>query len=181
MHVLVEKPFVTELDEARELVELAEQRRLLLGVVQNWRTRSAGQALKRAVEQDRIGSVSHVVFRYLRDREAPHLPDYLFDEPDPILWAMGVHHLDLFRYALGEEIVRVEGRAARPLVEPLPCALDQRPVDGDERRRRDLVRRVVLVAQRPHPAGVASGRGRAGHDLQRQRLFRAAAMAVAPG
>ena len=113
-HVLVEKPFVTDVDEARQLVKLSEERRLLLGVVQNWRTRSAGQALKRALEQDRIGSVSHVVFRYLRDREAPHLPDYLFDEPDPILWAMGVHHLDLFRYALDDEIVRVEGRAARP-------------------------------------------------------------------
>jgi predicted dehydrogenase len=114
MHVLVEKPFVTDLDEARELVELAESRDRLLGVVQNWRTRSAGQALKRAVEEQRVGAVSHIAFRYLRDREQPHLPDYLFEEPDPILWAMGVHHLDLFRYILGDEIVRVEGRAARP-------------------------------------------------------------------
>jgi predicted dehydrogenase len=112
--VLVEKPFVTDLVEARDLVELAESRELPLGVVQNWRTRSAGQVLKRAVAQDTIGDVSHVLFRYLRDREQPHLPEYLFDEPDPILWAMGVHHLDLFRYVLGQEIVRVEGRAARP-------------------------------------------------------------------
>lgn len=114
VHVLVEKPFVTELSEARTLVELAEQRQLLLGVVQNWRTRSAGQALRQALVENTIGAVSHIVFRYLRDREQPHLPDYLFDEPDPILWAMGVHHLDLFRYALGEEIVHVEGHAARP-------------------------------------------------------------------
>jgi predicted dehydrogenase len=112
--VLVEKPFVTDLDEARALVDLAEERDLRLGVVQNWRTRSTGRALKRAVEENRIGVVSHIVFRYLRDRERPYLPDYLFDEPDPILWAMGVHHLDLFRYVLGEEIVHVEGRAARP-------------------------------------------------------------------
>lgn len=114
VHVLVEKPFVTDVAEARELVELADSAGRLLGVVQNWRTRSAGQALKRALEDQRVGSVSHIVFRYLRDREQPHLPEYLFDEPDPILWAMGVHHLDLFRYVLGEDIVRVEGRAARP-------------------------------------------------------------------
>ena len=113
-HVLVEKPFVTELEEARALVELAESRDLALGVVQNWRTRSAGQALKRAVDEGRVGAVSHIVFRYLRDREHSYLPEYLFDEPDAILWAMGVHHLDLFRYVLGQEIVRVEGRAARP-------------------------------------------------------------------
>jgi predicted dehydrogenase len=115
VHVLVEKPFVTKLDEARELAQLAEAHGLMLGVVQNWRTRSAGQALKRALQDGRIGTVSHVVFRYLRDRELPHLPEYLFDEPDPILWAMGVHHLDLFRYMLDDDIVRVEGRAARPV------------------------------------------------------------------
>jgi predicted dehydrogenase len=114
LHVLVEKPFVTDLHEARELAELAEARGRQLGVVQNWRTRSAGQALKRALDEQRIGAVSHIAFRYLRDREQPHLPDYLFDEPDPILWAMGIHHLDLFRYVLGEDVVRVEGRAARP-------------------------------------------------------------------
>jgi predicted dehydrogenase len=114
VHVLVEKPFVTDPEEARELVELAESRGVLLGVVQNWRTRSAGQALKRALDERRVGSVAHILFRYLRDREQPHLPDYLYDEPEPILWAMGVHHFDLFRYVLGEDIVRVEGRAARP-------------------------------------------------------------------
>jgi predicted dehydrogenase len=114
-HVLVEKPFVTSVDEARELAELGESRERVLAVVQNWRTRSAGRALKEAVDAGRIGDVGHVVFRYLRDREKPHLPDYLFDEPDPVLWAMGIHHLDLFRYVLaGQEIVSVEGRAARP-------------------------------------------------------------------
>src|SRR4051794_21784214 len=113
-HVLVEKPFVTDLDEAHELVELADARSRVLAVVQNWRTRSAGRALKEAVDAGRVGEVSHVVFRYLRDREKPHLPDYLFDEPDPVLWAMGIHHLDLFRYVLGQEIAHVEGRAVRP-------------------------------------------------------------------
>jgi predicted dehydrogenase len=112
--VLVEKPFVTDLEEAKALADLAASRNLALGVVQNWRTRSSGQALKEALDAGRVGRISHVVFRYLRDREQPHLPDYLFEEPDPILWAMGVHHLDLFRYVLGEEIVHVEGRAARP-------------------------------------------------------------------
>ena len=113
-HVLVEKPFVTDLAEARELTELAEARGLQLGVVQNWRTKSSGAALREAVASGVIGDVSHIVFRYLRDREKPHLPDYLFDEPDPVLWAMGIHHFDLFRFILGQEIVSVQGHAARP-------------------------------------------------------------------
>lgn len=113
-HVLVEKPFVTDLDEARELIAMAQERGLSIGVVQSWRTRSAGAALKRALDEGLIGDVSHIAFRYLRDREKPHLPDYLFEEPDPIIWAVGVHHFDLFRYVLGQEIVAVRGHAAQP-------------------------------------------------------------------
>jgi predicted dehydrogenase len=55
-----------------------------------------------------------VFFRYLRDREHPHLSSYLFEEDDPLLFAMAIHHLDLFRHVLGQEIVRVEGHAFRP-------------------------------------------------------------------
>lgn len=113
-HVLVEKPFTTDLEDAVRVTELAEQRGLVLAVVQNWRTKSVGQALRHAISDGLIGTVSHVFFRYLRDRELPHLPEYLFDEPDPMLYALTVHHVDLFRYVLGQEIVAVEGRDFRP-------------------------------------------------------------------
>lgn len=113
-HVLVEKPFTTDLDDAVRVTELAEGRGLVAGVVQNWRTKSAGQALKRALDGGAIGTISHVFFRYLRDRELPHLPEYLYDEPDPMLYALTVHHVDLFRYVLGQEIVSVEGRDFHP-------------------------------------------------------------------
>ncbi len=113
-HVLVEKPFTLELSDAIRLTRLAERKRLALGVVQNWRSKSVGQALRRAISEGVIGHVSHVFFRYLRDRELPHLPKYLFEEPDPLLYAMAIHHFDLFRYILCHEIVRVEGRAFRP-------------------------------------------------------------------
>lgn len=113
-HVLVEKPFTAELSDAIRLARLAELKDLLLGVVQNWRTKSVGQALRRAIGEEMIGQISHIFFRYLRDREHPHLPEYLFEESDPLLFAMAIHHFDLFRYILGQEIVHVEGRAFRP-------------------------------------------------------------------
>jgi predicted dehydrogenase len=113
-HVLVEKPLAVTAREASRLAEHAEAAGLKLGVVQNWRTKSVGQALRRAVADDLVGDVSHVFFRYLRDRELPHLPDYLFEEEDPILYAMSIHHFDLFRYALGQDVVRVQGHATTP-------------------------------------------------------------------
>jgi predicted dehydrogenase len=113
-HVLVEKPLATSLADACRLVQVAEERGLRLGVVQNWRTKTVGRRLKEAITTGAVGLVSHIFFRYLRDRELPHLPDYLFDEEDPLLYAMAIHHFDLFRFALGQEIAAVEVRGARP-------------------------------------------------------------------
>ncbi|HXD58963.1 MAG TPA: Gfo/Idh/MocA family oxidoreductase, partial [Thermoleophilaceae bacterium] len=113
-HVLVEKPLAVSTADGARLVEQAEAKHLRLGVVQNWRTKSVGQALHQAIRDGAIGEVSHVFFRYLRDRELPHLPDYLFEEEDPILYAMSIHHFDLFRYALGQDFVSVQGHATTP-------------------------------------------------------------------
>src|SRR3954447_9798686 len=95
-HVLVEKPFTDDLASAVRLTEQAKQQGRVLAVVQNWRTKSVGAALKRAIDEGAIGTPGQVFFRYLRDREAPHLPDYLFEEADPVLWGMSIHHFDLF-------------------------------------------------------------------------------------
>src|SRR5437763_1076454 len=66
-HVLVEKPFTTSLEESVRLTEEAERRERVLGVVQNWRTKSVGAALRGAVQDGLIGRVSHIFFRYIRD------------------------------------------------------------------------------------------------------------------
>ena len=113
-HVLVEKPFTTDFADAVRLTELAAARGLLVAVVQNWRTKSAGAALRSAVAEGAIGELGQIFFRYLRDREKPHLPDYLYEEEDPLLHAMAIHHFDLFRYVSGQEIVEVSGQATRP-------------------------------------------------------------------
>jgi predicted dehydrogenase len=113
-HVLVEKPFTTDLSEGVRLARLADKKELKLNVVQNWRCKSVGQRLKKAVSEGLIGEVSHIFFRYLRDREMPHLPDYLFDEEDPLLYSNTIHQLDLFRYILDQEITSVEGKCFLP-------------------------------------------------------------------
>jgi predicted dehydrogenase len=113
-HVLVEKPLATNLADACRLVEVADERDLVLGVVQNWRAKTVGRRMREAIARGDVGDVSHVFFRYLRDRELPHLPDYLFDEEDPLLFAMAIHHFDLLRFVLEDEIAVVDVHAARP-------------------------------------------------------------------
>jgi predicted dehydrogenase len=113
-HALVEKPFVTRLSDGVAVARAAAEKGVTVGVVQNWRTKSVGQALRRAIQGGRVGRVGNIFFRFVRNREHARLPAYLFEERYPLLYAVTVHHLDLFRYILGEDIVTVSGKAFRP-------------------------------------------------------------------
>jgi len=73
-----------------------------------------GRLLKKAIREGIIGRVGHIFFRYVRDRENPNYQPYIFDEPYPLLYAMGIHHLDLFRYILGDEYKFVRGNSFKP-------------------------------------------------------------------
>lgn len=114
LHVLVEKPFVTVVEQGRELVAAAARKGLVVAVVQNWRTKDVGQAMYHAVQEGRLGQVGHIFFRYVRDRENPNYPAYIFEEEFPLLYAMGIHHLDIFQYVLKDPIVRVRGNSFKP-------------------------------------------------------------------
>jgi predicted dehydrogenase len=114
LDVLVEKPFVTDLAEGKELVELIEKKGKVAAVVQNWRSKGVGRLLRETIQGGMLGEVGHIFFRYIRDRENPNYPPYIFEEKYPLLYAMGIHHLDLFRYILKEEYSSVSGHSFKP-------------------------------------------------------------------
>lgn len=114
LHVLVEKPLDNNLAAARELVDKAERDGVVLAVSQNWRCKDVGRLLHETIQSGRLGRVGHIFFRYVRDRENPSYPPYIFEEEFPLLYAMGIHHLDLFRYILKDEYVSVSGHSFKP-------------------------------------------------------------------
>jgi len=114
LHCLVEKPLVDDLISGEELIALAEQKKRVVSVIQNWRTKDVGQILKKSISDGLIGDVGHVFFRYIRDRENPNYPSYIFKEKFPLLYAMGIHHLDLIRYILQDEFKSVHGQSFKP-------------------------------------------------------------------
>jgi predicted dehydrogenase len=114
LHLLLEKPLVTDLAEGAALVRDIEAAGKVSLVVQNWRFKDVGRALRQAVTSGRLGRVGQVFFRYVRNRENPNYPEYIFAEPYPLLYAMGIHHLDLFRHILGDEVARIDGCSFKP-------------------------------------------------------------------
>ena len=114
LHVLAEKPFVKSTIEGKELTGLIEKKDKIVAIVQNWRSKDVGGALYRAIQGGVVGKIGSIYFRYIRDRENPNYPSYIFDEPYPLLYAMGIHHLDLFRYILKDEFLCVSGNSFKP-------------------------------------------------------------------
>ena len=114
LHILVEKPFVTDIEQGKRIVNAIETKGLTSCVIQNWRYKDVGRKIFKAIRDGQLGRVGHIFFRYVRNRENPSYPKYIFEEEYPLLYAMGIHHFDLFRYVLDDEISSVGGSAFKP-------------------------------------------------------------------
>ncbi|GLV58995.1 oxidoreductase [Dictyobacter sp. S3.2.2.5] len=107
-HVLMEKPFAPTVAEARELVELAEQRGLLLMISQNYRFQPAARAAAAAVAAQQIGRLGTINLDFRRyDNTAPVAEHRHYHIWEPLLADMSIHHFDLMRLIIGQEPVQV--------------------------------------------------------------------------
>ena len=114
LNILVEKPLVCDLREGKEINNLIHQSGKVVAVVQNWRSKDVGRLLYESIQRGLTGKIGHIFFRYLRNRENPNYPAYIFKEEYPLLYAMGIHHLDLFKYILQDEYQSVSGHSFKP-------------------------------------------------------------------
>ena len=112
LHVLVEKPLVSSFKEAVALSKSKKKKNI--SVIQNWRTKDVGRIIRKFILSGKIGHVGQIFFRYIRNRENSSYPSYIYNEKFPALYAMGIHHLDLFRYILSDEIKKVNGSFFKP-------------------------------------------------------------------
>ena len=109
-HVLVEKPFVESMAEARELVDQAAALNRTLMVSQNYRFFPAVRAAQRIVKGQELGQLLHVDIDFRRFAHVSHRLHWRH----PLLLDMGIHHFDLMRAVLGREPRTVDCRACNP-------------------------------------------------------------------
>ena len=119
-HVLSQKPFVENLDDGRELVELAERRGLKLAVNQNGRWAPHLAYIREAVRAGLIGEVTgvHVEIRWNHGWIAGTSFEAM---DDVIFWDFGVHWFDFLASVIGDRArsvyattARAAGQTARP-------------------------------------------------------------------
>ena len=121
-HVIVEKPFTPTLAEAAALVALAEARGRLLMVSQNYRFYPATIAAADLVADGALGRVQSVAVDFRRDAGVEgHNYKTI---PEPLLADMAIHHFDLLRFVLADEIETIACRSWNPVGSPFthPCA-----------------------------------------------------------
>lgn len=99
VHVMVEKPMATTLEDAHAVTELAERRGLVLMVGHTFLFNPAVRTIKRYLEEGSLGRVLY--FYFTRTGLGPIRQDV------NALWDLAPHDLSMLRYWLGQEPVEL--------------------------------------------------------------------------
>jgi predicted dehydrogenase len=111
LHCLIEKPFASTLEEARAVVERADEAGRTVMVSQQYRHRPGARTVRQLVGSGAIGSVGAA---YVRFCNIPPLGGFQVTMEEPLLNDMAIHHFDLVRAVLGLEPVSVLAAASNP-------------------------------------------------------------------
>ena len=103
--ILCQKPFCTSLKEAEAVVEECEQAGVRLMVNENYRWQAWYRKTKELLQEGVIGKPYQAKIQERCRATLPRFVSaqaYLANMPKLILYEMGVHYLDTFRYLFGE-------------------------------------------------------------------------------
>lgn len=97
--ILCQKPIAMSLKDTREIVALCEEAGVKVAVNSNMRYDQSMRALKVALDQGYLGEP---VLGTIEMRAIPHWQEFLKDYDRLEIFAMGIHHVDIFRYLFGD-------------------------------------------------------------------------------
>ena len=103
-HVLIEKPFTTNSEEALSLIRLAERKGLTLMVGHTYVYHPAVEFIKRMVQTGQLGPLYYL--------HAARLNFGLLQSDVDVLWDLAPHDLSILLHILGDEPVAVAARGA---------------------------------------------------------------------
>ncbi len=97
--ILCQKPLAMGLADAREIVRLGKESGVPIAVNSNMRYDQSMRALKHLLG---LGLLGEPVLATIEMRAIPHWQDFLRQYDKLELFGMGIHHIDIFRYLLGD-------------------------------------------------------------------------------
>ncbi len=113
INVIIEKPMAMSIDDAEKIIKLSQEKGVKVSACHQNRFNIAVQQMRKAVENDRFGKISHgsIHVRWNRNR------DYYTQAPWRGTWAEDggclmnqcIHGIDLLRWMMGNEVDTVYG------------------------------------------------------------------------
>ncbi len=113
INVIIEKPMAMSIDDAEKIIKLSEEKGVKVSACHQNRFNIAVQQMRKAVENDRFGKISHgsIHVRWNRNK------DYYTQSPWRGTWAEDggclmnqcIHGIDLLRWMMGNEVDTVYG------------------------------------------------------------------------
>lgn len=114
--MLIEKPLALDLDEAANLVKIAEDADVPLMIGLNFRYLAVTIATQELLAKEQLGKAEFARFTYERWRDGtrPDLNKYPLTMAHPMLWEQSIHHFDLMRYVYQSEPTYVQCHTWNP-------------------------------------------------------------------
>jgi predicted dehydrogenase len=113
VNFLVEKPMAMSIAQADDIIEKAEKSGVIAGVCHQNRFNIAVQELRRAVEENRFGKISHgsIHIRWNRSEDYYSQDDWRgkWATDGGALMNQCIHGIDLLRWMMGDEIESIYG------------------------------------------------------------------------
>ncbi|MBR3004343.1 MAG: Gfo/Idh/MocA family oxidoreductase, partial [Lachnospiraceae bacterium] len=117
--ILCQKPIAMDLAGAREIAELGEKYGKKIAVNSNMRYDQSMRALKKLLDMKELGDI---VIATIEMRAIPHWQTFLVEYDKLVIFGMGIHHVDSFRYLFGDPdaitcVCRTDPRSKFPHVD----------------------------------------------------------------
>ena len=113
VNVIIEKPMAMSIEDADKIVDLSEKKNVKVSACHQNRFNIAIQELRKAVEADRFGKISHgsIHVRWNRDHGYYDQASWrgTWEQDGGALMNQCIHGIDLLRWMMGDEIDEVFG------------------------------------------------------------------------
>jgi predicted dehydrogenase len=119
LHCLMVKPFVLTLQEARQLIALAEKRRLYGAVEFHKRFDEANRIVRRLFHEGRLGTLAYATVEYSQRITVPRDVFASWAARTNIFQYLGVHYVDLLDFITGYRPRRVAAIGHRGVLDGL--------------------------------------------------------------
>lgn len=113
--VILEKPMAPTVEDARQLIQVADRAGRSLMVSQNYRHYPAARTVAGLIADELLGPVGSVAVefrKYANDAAPGESSHYALFEP--LLMDMSIHHFDLMRFILGSDARSISATAWNP-------------------------------------------------------------------